>query len=101
MTHPRNIPRSATLTMRHGGLIVSPGTPNDGKAVQAERWAAYESDGYKTDYTARPTEYIVVRVEGARPWCKRYSGGRLPAAGREWARICSLVLAASPAEVGS
>ena len=72
-----NLPKGATLVEQFSGVIDKPDAWTHGKQVSFARWSDYCSKGYKSNYQAVPTEFLVLRIEGERSKCSSYSGKRL------------------------
>lgn len=87
----RSIPKSATVIREKTGTVIGEGRPNDGKAVTVRFLTAYVSDGYKSEYTAHQAYFLVVLVDGCKPWAKRYSGKNLSVAENMWADMVSVI----------
>ena len=85
-----NIPAGARALAIIRGTVSGEGE-NHGKPARIEHWAGMYSQGYKSNYEAVPTQWVVVRVAGTRPWCKRYTGKRLALAAQEVAACRALI----------
>lgn len=72
-----NLPKGAMLREEFAGRIDKPGAWTHGKLVRFSRYSAMCSKGYKTDYQHVATEFLVLRIQGERTYCRMYSGTKL------------------------
>lgn len=85
MASINNLPQGATKLEEIAGVIEKPDAWTHGKQVSFARYSAYCSKGYKSDYQAVLTEFLVLRIEGQRTNCKMYSGKRIAQAAKVFA----------------
>lgn len=71
------LPQGATVLESFSGKVNKPDAWTHGKTVAMTRYAAYCSKGYKSNYEAVPTEFLVIRISGEKTRCSSYSGKRI------------------------